>query len=262
MPIGSGWSCRCFGRTAFLYHRALVSVVCTLALAWQVFPDSPVVVAANRDESLGRPSEPPGVLRKEPTVIAPRDGTAGGTWIGYNDTGLFVGITNRWIDREGGRSRGQLVADCLGCRSVAEAVDHVRQSMTQYRYAGFNLVVADVDRAVLLEWDGELSVTDFEPGVHVVVNEGHDADAPKAERIREAVRPGSETDAEEWFERTGAVLRDHDLDACVHGEAFGTRSSSLVAIDADRRGRYRFAEGRPCETDYETVAVGGEDGHI
>src|SRR6056297_3610562 len=155
-----------------LYHRPLLSVVCTLVLAWQAFADSPIVTAANRDEALGRPSDPPGVFREEPTVIAPRDGTAGGTWIGYNEAGVFVAITNRWVDREGDRSRGQLVADCLGSGSASAAVETVEQAVETDGYAGFNLVVADADRATLLEWDGELSVTDFDPGVHVVVNVG------------------------------------------------------------------------------------------
>ncbi|USZ68466.1 NRDE family protein [Halorussus salilacus] len=236
--------------------------MCTLILAWRVFEGTPIAAAANRDEALGRPSRPPGVIDSEPEVVAPRDEEAGGTWIGYNDAGLFVAVTNRRAEVEGGRSRGLLVRDALARESAREAVSFVRSELAGTDYAGFNLVVADADDAALLAWDGVLRETRFDPGVHVVVNEGHDADAPKAERIREAVRPDPETDAEEWFERAGAVLRDHDLDACVHGEAFGTRSSSLVAIDADRGGRYWFAEGRPCETDYEAVAVGGEDGHI
>jgi len=253
-----------------LYHRPLLSVVCTLVLAWQAFADSPIVTAANRDEALGRPSDPPGVFREEPTVIAPRDGTAGGTWIGYNEAGVFVAITNRWVDREGDRSRGQLVADCLGCRSANEAVDHVQQSVIRDRYAGFNLVVADADSAVFLEWGGELSITDFEPGVHVIVNVGADGDffepdarpevgrqqAGNATMLRTALAPEPDEAAVDWLDRAGAALGDHEYGVCVHGDGFGTRSASLIRLaagSAELVDHYRFADGPPCRTEFERV---------
>lgn len=244
--------------------------MCTLILAWQVFDGTPIVVAANRDEALGRPARPPGVLDEDPTVVAPRDEEAGGTWVGYNDAGLFVGVTNRRTDREGERSRGLLVRDALARESAADASSFVRNELAAREYAGFNLVVADADAAELLEWDGVLQWTHFEPGVHVVVNEGHDGSAPKAERVRDAVdpvpnrdsvgsaEPAPSTSVEEWFERAKDVLRDHGLGTCVHRAGFGTRSSSVIAVDADANGRYWFADGRPCETDYERVTVGGE----
>ena len=259
--------------------------MCTLVLAWQAFADAPVVVAANRDETVDRPSEPPGVYRTDPRAIAPRDVAAGGTWIGYNETGLFVGITNRWIGREGGRSRGQLVADCLGAASATEAVDHVREATTSDAYAGFNLVVADAGRAVLLEWDGTLRVTDFDPGVHVVVNVGADGaffepearpavgrqQAANAETLRETLTPDSNESAAEWRDRAADALGDHEYGVCVHGEGFGTRSASLVELGGDGGtgdsgdggtgdsgdgtavGRYWFADGPPCRNAFERV---------
>jgi uncharacterized protein with NRDE domain len=74
--------------------------VCTLVFAWQVFTDAPVVAAANRDELLDRPSASPDVIDESPRVLAPRDEEAGGTWIGYNEHGVFVAITNRWTGSE------------------------------------------------------------------------------------------------------------------------------------------------------------------
>ncbi|WP_132058406.1 NRDE family protein [Halorussus amylolyticus] len=260
--------------------------MCTLVFAWQVFDETPIAAAANRDEALGRPSRPPGVLDESPRVVAPRDEEAGGTWIGYNDAGVFVAITNRRRessedrdnhgenrddrseDTDGSgfdadRSRGLLVRDALRERSARDALALVRNELAAREYDGFNLVVADADDATLLEWDGVLRATHFDPGVHVVVNDGYDDAAPKAVRIREAISPDPETgdsDDDAWFDRAKSVLRDHDLGACVHGDGYGTRSSSLVAIDATGRGRYWFADGPPCETEYEAVATG--DGHI
>ncbi len=250
--------------------------VCTLVLAWQAVDDAPVVVAANRDEATDRPAEPPAIYRTAPDAVAPRDAEAGGTWIGYNAAGLVVGITNRWVDREGGRSRGQLVADCLGLRSASNAVDHVRAATREDRYAGFNLVVADADRAALLEWDGTLAVTEFDPGVHVVVNVGANGacfepparpeigrqQADNAEALRAALASEDGETAGEWRERAAAALGDHEYGVCVHGDGFGTRSASLIELggesgtagsNGDTVGRYWFADGPPCETEFERV---------
>ncbi|WP_227375797.1 NRDE family protein [Haladaptatus halobius] len=229
--------------------------MCTLIVAWRVFDGTPVVAAANRDEALSRPSRSPGVLDREPTVVAPQDEEAGGTWIGYNEHGLFVGVTNRRADIEGERSRGLLVRDALARESAADALRFVHDELAEWRFAGFNLFIADAEEATLLEWDGILETTHLEPGIHVVVNEGLNGAAPKAERIRAESHPepGEDVSLPEWRDRVKAVLRDHDIGACVHGEGYGTRSSSIVTVDADGTGAYEFADGPPCETEYEDV---------
>lgn len=222
-------------------------------LAWRVFDGTPIAVAANRDEALDRPSRPPRVLDEDPTVVAPQDEAAGGTWLGYNDAGLFVAVANRRADLDGERSRGLLVREALGHASAAEASSFVRNELGERTYAGFGLVLADATEAGLLEWDGVLHSTHFDPGVHVVTDEGFDATAANADRIRVLLSPTPEATAGAWFDRAADVMADHDLGVCVHGREFGTRSSSLVGLDADGGARYWFADGRPCETDYELV---------
>ncbi len=233
--------------------------MCTLIVAWQVFEDAPVVAAVNRDEAFGRPSRPPGVLDRNPTVIAPQDEEAGGTWIGYNESSLFVGVTNRWVEIEGERSRGLLVRDALAHESAAAAHEFVIDEIDEHQYAGFNLLLADANEAIVLEWDGTLETTRFDPGVHVIVNRGFDSNAPKSERILEHVRvnvddPPSLT---EWRASAKDVLHNHNIGVCVHGDGYGTRSSSIVTVFADGTGRYEFADGPPCETPYDNV-----EGHI
>ncbi len=244
--------------------------MCTLAVGWRLFENAPLVVAANRDEADGRPSEPPAQFLDEPCTIAPRDSRAGGTWIGYNEHGLFVGITNRWVEREGERSRGQVVADCLGYASTTEAVEHVRSALTADQYAGFNLVVADFDRAVLLEFDGTLSITEFTPGIHVVVNVGADGSyfepaarpavgrqqAANADRLRAALEPTSRESASQWLDRAGEALGTHEFGVCIHGDGFGTRSASLIQLETvggEICDRYCFADGPPCQREFRRV---------
>jgi uncharacterized protein with NRDE domain len=245
--------------------------VCTLVLAWQVFEDAPIAVAANRDEFLDRPSEPPGVLDEESRVVAPSDGEAGGTWIGYNEHGLFAAITNRWVDIEGDRSRGLLVREALAHESADAAARFVEDAVETDEYAGFNLVVADEHAAIFFEWHDQLLVRNFAQGVHVVVNVGADGNffvpegreeegeeqALNALRVSAALQPEPDETAEEWVERAADVVRDHDYGVCVHREDvdFGTRSSSLLVLGEDGTADYRFADGPPCETEYEQVDV-------
>ena len=248
--------------------------MCTLTLAWQVFPDAPVVVAANRDELFGRPSEPPAVVDEEPRVVAPLDAEAGGTWIGYNEHGLLVAITNRWTDADlaGERSRGLLVRDALRRESADDAARFVEREVDEREYDGFNLVLADDAAAAgLFEWDGRLGFSRLEPGVHVVVNVGADGEfavpdvRPEAAReqagnardVRAALAPEPGETAEDWVDRAGDVLADHEYGVCVHGDGFGTRSSSLVLV-GDCGSRYWFADGPPCEATYREAVLEGQ----
>ena len=243
--------------------------MCTLTVAWQVFPDRPVLAAANRDESYGRPAQPPGEY--EPGITAPRDAEAGGTWIGHTDDGLFVGVTNRWVEGlDAERSRGLLVRDALRTDDATAAARHVEQAVTADEYDGFNLLVADATAAILLEWDGQLSVTQLQPGVHVLVNVGIDGafieppgrpdagprQADNARRLRSHLRPEPGETAGDWLGRAKAALGDHEFGVCVHGDGFGTVSSSVITLGADGA-RYEYADGPPCETSFHPIATDG-----
>ncbi|HET9296015.1 MAG TPA: NRDE family protein [Candidatus Binatia bacterium] len=103
--------------------------MCTLALYFKVFSGYSLAVAANRDEHYDRPSAPPSIIERSPTIVAGRDLRAGGTWLGINEYGLVVGILNRRQQRgllaNGAyRSRGLLCLDLLRLRRVAD-VDQV-----------------------------------------------------------------------------------------------------------------------------------------
>ncbi|EMA30366.1 NRDE family protein [Haloarcula japonica] len=241
--------------------------MCTIVLAWQVFDGTPVAVAANRDERLDRPSQPPQQRHWGSRVVAPADEEADGTWIGYNEHGLLAAVTNRWVDTDlaGDRSRGLLVRDTLSHESAEPAARAVEQATREAEYEGFNLLLADENAAVLLEWDGQLAVRNFQPGVHVVVNVGADGDyriparrpdageeqATNATRLREALVPEPGESADDWIDRAGETISDHEYGVCVHGDGFGTRSSSLIALGSDRE--YRYADGPPCRAPYRPV---------
>jgi hypothetical protein len=84
-----------------------------------------------------------------------------------------------------------------------------------------------------------------------VPEERRAAQADAARRLRDRLDPRAGERAGTWLDRAGVALGDHDSGVCVHGDGFGTRSSSLVALGAERT--YRFADGPPCETAYRRV---------
>ena len=252
--------------------------MCTLALAWQLFAETPVVAVGTRDESFDRPSEPPAVRTWDHRTIAPLDERAGGTWIGVTEHGVVAAITNRWTDAEpeGTRSRGLLVRDALGCRSAEAAVREVeaRLDSPSETYGGFNLIVADPTAALLVEHGPTTRVRTLEPGVHVIVNVGADGRyeipdsraeagrerAASGDRITRALRPEPGETGTEWQRRAEDVLGDHAYGACVHGETFGTRSGTSIVVEAppgdkgaEPSGRVRHAPGPPCRVPFSPI---------
>ena len=255
--------------------------MCTLTLAWRTFGDAPIALAANRDEALDRPSEPPTIRGDDSDAaagyVAPRDAEAGGTWIGLSESGVVAAVTNRWLDadREGDRSRGLLVRDCLRADSAEGAVRSVERDLESRSYDGFNLVLADSTAAFLLSYDGGLAITRLDPGVHVVGNVGgvvngverfavperrrefgaERADSARAVAGALAPEPGESGAA--WLDRAGATLADHEYGACLHGDDFGTRSFTRIRTASESGGpaEFAYAGGPPCETPAEPVSL-------
>ena len=244
--------------------------MCTITLAWQCFEEAPLILAANRDELLDRPSDPPAVREWGKRVVAPQDREAAGTWIGYNEAGVLVAITNRWTPPglEGERSRGLLVRDALGESTADDAMRLVERELDERTYDGFNLLVADESSALLAEYDGNRRIATLDPGVHVIVNVGangqydipeqREADgkeqAENADAVRTALHPEPGESGEQWLDRAATVIADHEYGVCLHRDQFGTRSSSLLYAGGDGL-RYRYADGPPCETAFEPVGV-------
>ncbi|MFB6118417.1 NRDE family protein [Halosegnis sp.] len=255
--------------------------MCTLTFAWRRFDDH-LAVAANRDESYDRPASPPAVRGEEPLVVAPRDEEAGGTWLGYNDAGVFAAVTNRWTRDVpvGDRSRGLLVRETLNHPTADAALAFVREELSRRRYEPFQLVLADSERALVIEHDGTLAVSELAPGVYVVGNTGWcgersgPTDAADPQRTETFFIPGDGDDrgrrqarndrrlldaltaveaasAADWLETAGELLGDHEYGVCVHGDGFGTRSASLVRLGDEHA--WQFADGHPCETPFEPV---------
>lgn len=230
--------------------------MCTLILAHRFFSEAPLFLASNRDERLDRPAREPMLWSdRKPGFVAPRDEEAGGTWLGVNEHGLLVAITNRFGQRADPdlRSRGALVVDALGCRTAADAAA-AASSFAPGTHNPFHLVVADADEAFVV-WADEQATTRFPlaAGIHVVTERSFGA-APNGradflERCVDELRQG-EALTPSALERLLGVHRPDDLDAVtvlVSEMNYGTRSSTI--IDVEQR-RLAFADGPPNESAY------------
>lgn len=233
--------------------------MCSLILAWDVIADTPVAVAANRDEAYARTSAGPRLLSAEPKVIAPVDEAAGGTWIGVNDNGLVVAIANREDGPSGTRSRGLLVRDVLTCDTSDEARTFLTSMLGEHEYAGFHLLLVDPDDAFYVTWNGELDGEQLSAGVHVLDNDGLDEASGIPRRVRGELEPAAGESASTWVDRAMDVLTDHDLDLCRHGTDYGTVSASTITVrdDGEAPISFRYAPGPPCETAFEDATPEG-----
>jgi uncharacterized protein with NRDE domain len=236
--------------------------MCTLVARFDPAAAVPLVVAANRDERLDRPAGPPKIWPAPLPFLAPVDLQAGGSWLGLNAGGVFVGITNRFgVPRDETRgSRGQLVLDALAAPSAADL--HTRLStLSPKAFNAFHLFYADVHAAFVTWSDGtEVMQETLGPGLHVVTERslGGD-DRARTERAktfwREHVQP---------FEREedlAAMMRLHAPDdplgsLCVHAPAFnyGTRSSMLLWLAPTlMHSRMLWSDRAPCEGVYRPL---------
>ncbi len=232
--------------------------MCTVAVAIGGDRRWPLVVAANRDERLGRDSES-WALRELPggrLAAAPRDREAGGTWAGVASSGLLVAITNfhapggRFPDRSL-RSRGELVSQALAARSVAEARERAGAGDAA-RYNPFHLLVLDGAGGFLWRWDGDRAAVDeLGPGLHVVTERDPFGRCPRGEWVR-SHWPLDATPA-----RLRELLSAHGEPPgaypCLHlGDRYGTRSSFVLRLAPDLGLSELFvADGPPCVAPWE-----------
>jgi uncharacterized protein with NRDE domain len=241
--------------------------VCTLFVAFRSVEGAPLVVAANRDERLDRPSVGPAPWTGE-RFVAPRDLRAGGTWLGLTAGGLFVGVTNRFGVLSPGRghaarrSRGELVVEALRAPSARELHASLA-SLDPLRFNAFHLLYADRDAAFVTWSDGATLRQDaLAPGVHVVTESSLGArDEGRTSAV--LARGRSMSRAAPDVPALQAMMRVHGEHSplegtCVHIPAldYGTRSSMILTLrDAPRDATMFWAEGAPCTNEYAPVAL-------
>lgn len=228
--------------------------------------DSPLAIAANRDELYARDTRPP--ERLAPRLAGGVDGVSGGTWLAIHAAGRFVAVTNqRALDPHppGLKSRGLVVREL----ATAADPDGYVAALDPRAYASMNLVWGDADGVAIgyLRRDGTKEIATLPRGIHVLCNDRLGAPGfPRAARLARAI----EQAPRDWPGLSSALavaLGDHTRDdpppshlpvevareltaTCIHTPAYGTRSSTIAAFERGRTVAYLHADGPPCRTPF------------
>ena len=122
-----------------------------------------LIVATNRDELLDRASESP-KIRREGLLknFSPKDSSKGGTWLGLNEKGLFVGITNRFTPRpnQSLTSRGLITKKALEAGSPSEALKRLSKLRAK-DFNPFHLLIANRHETQIF-WNDGIKFTQFQ----------------------------------------------------------------------------------------------------
>jgi len=256
--------------------------MCSILILRHVHPELPLILAANRDELLDRPTSGPQRLPGPPRIFVPGlDQVRGGTWMGVTDTGFFVGLTNQRGTQNQGvapRSRGEVVTQTLRAGSL-EAAERYLDTLEPSDFSPFNLLYGDALRlrvAYARPSSGRLVRQDVPDGIHVLPNDTLDCpELPKVARARMLAAEHARRPWPELAPRLQEVLADHHLPAdeqlpafpsetpasrewtrqlqalCIHTPAYGTRSSALLALSPGRVAHLQASESPPCHTAFQ-----------
>ncbi len=231
--------------------------MCLLAWSWQPDTDQPLLLAANRDEWLARPTRPMRWWSPRPgrAVLSGRDLLGGGIWLGLTRDGRFAALTNvrePTPQPPAAPSRGALALQFL--LGDAAPLEHAQALRAQdAAYAGFNLLLADL-RLGQMVWTSNRAphALVVPPGVHGLSNAALDTPWPKVVRLCQRVHEARALPAAPQSARLFAALADHRCAAAhalpdtgvgaeleralsaafIRLPGYGTRSSTVLRADA------------------------------
>jgi uncharacterized protein with NRDE domain len=254
--------------------------MCLLGIILSSDAGAPLFVLVNREEFYARPSEGPQLFSKQsgiPAWLGGRDRLAGGTWLGVNQHGLLVALTNRRTLRnpQSPPSRGILCRSLLAHASIESALADACRQLDSGQFAGCNLIVAaagraatparpaTLSRAAAIESYGEPAVTWLSAGLHLLTNGSlNDPLDPRIARTRNELSRVPTDSTAGWIAAaqkicalTGespAVAHTSNAAICLRGPDRGTVSSTVLSLAPHPEDQHFWhAPGYPATTAYE-----------
>ncbi|MFA7280013.1 MAG: NRDE family protein [Sterolibacterium sp.] len=232
--------------------------MCLILIGLYAHDNFPLVVAANRDEFFSRPTTAAQFWDDAPDILAGRDLSAGGTWLGITRQGRFAALTNV---REPGNAlpdaptRGKLVSDFLsGTSSARNYLEDL--SRTANSYNGFNLLCGSLDEGLWHFSNRGLNsppVQNLPAGIYGVSNHQLDTPWPKVAQGKSDLQRALNALPSEaglvdllrdeniyedhMLPRTGVSLEwERTLSAAfVRTPSYGTRCCTVLCIDHEKR---------------------------
>jgi Transport and Golgi organisation 2 len=241
--------------------------MCLVFIGFRIEGCPPVMIGANREESRRRPMTSPVCCRAGAGPGSLRcllagadhgpDGTFPrmGTWLGVNEAGLAVAVTNRsdgelaWEDQT--RSKGLLAVDLLGFERPEDTVRFAHSELASGGFGGCNYLIAGRDAAFVVEAPGasRIRINELTPGIHAMTN--LDVDDPGDARIR-LVR--EMFDPRDFPASAAGLCRDERI--VLSGTDRGTISSSLISIGSEIV--FDHIQGDPRGRDYQRYRLPDE----
>ena len=233
--------------------------MCIATFAWNPDSDTPLMLAANRDEFFARPTEPMHWWPDSP-VLAGRDLKANGAWLGITRHGRFALLTNirnPALRRDGAPSRGDIVKNFLESSVVTSTFVNALASITP-RYEGFNFLCGQLNHDTRELWflnAAERVARRLNPGLYGLSNASLDTDWPKLSRAKQGLRHAlAERDGAAQTERLLRLLRnttptsDRQLPSTgvpleweralgsifINRDGYGTRASTVLRVGNTR----------------------------
>jgi hypothetical protein len=234
--------------------------MCLLAIQYQLVPEAPVLVAANREEYYDRKSQGPTIQSGKPRVLGGVDLVAGGTWLGVNQHGMLVACCNRrkLYPPMAPLSRGVLCRELLKSSSAMEAAEKGAAELAAGQYDGVNYVCVDSRSGHIVHGGDQVEVVDLQEGLSIIAN--RNVNDPKDDRVALAKRllTLQQLDspvkflavASKVFARSPSPPGRPSI--ILRGKDKGTVSSTLISLGAKPRDAiYQYAPGAPDQYKYE-----------
>lgn len=248
--------------------------MCILAIIYKKFEEYPIIALHNRYAIKGTVEHPPRKIRWKHLIFCPTDAASQGTWIGFNDAGLFAAVTDQHtgsVDQVK-RSRGKLIMDVLGNFSDSiTALEYLKRELKIGGYKKGNFILLDKNCGFHIIYDEEVIVWEVGHGTYVVSNltpiEGRKLNEETHKVLEEAnmrknralklLEDISEGYIPKVVEKLMNIARDHEhgfseLSICYHSkEGMETTSSTIVAMGEELKdSRFLYVRGNPCEGEF------------
>ncbi|MGA3399503.1 MAG: NRDE family protein [Acetobacteraceae bacterium] len=238
--------------------------MCTVVLMIRSEHPWPLMLASNRDERLDRAWDPPaGWWPDRPGVVAGRDRSGGGTWMGVNRHRVVATVLNRRGSlgpAPGKRSRGELPLLALE-HVTAEAAADAIAALNGAQWRSFNMVVADATGAAFFLRGlgaGRPEAIPLAAGLHMITSrDPGDLTSQRVARHLPRFRAAPPPDADDWS-AWRAILTDRSGPAAeqinvVPRGGYATICSSLLGLAKQGAPVWRFASTPPDATTYGIV---------
>jgi hypothetical protein len=231
-----------------------------LAIVYHLVPEAPVLVAYNREESFDRIYPAPTIQSGKPRILASIDQHSGGTYLGVNQNGLFIGVVRRKKPTNGMplKSRGALAKEMLKCNSARQAVDLAMEELQSNQFGGVNYVIADPDFGWVVESGRDNVVTELEQGLSIVAERGLNSNADERSGMAQRLLTLQTLDSPVKFLAIASkVLARTSPDPnrpsmVIRQPGYGTVSSTLISLGTKPRDAiYQYSNGAPDQTKFE-----------